>query len=98
MATLRRSMNYLLAFAANDFINFRELEIRSLLTIRGLSQDCVPAETNWTDPYVKIKLPNDEIAAKFVERSMLVKCIYSVWAMASSFEKLLTEVRNCILT
>ncbi|VDN97289.1 unnamed protein product [Rodentolepis nana] len=85
-------MDYLLAFAAYDFINFRELEIRSLLTIHGLSQDCIPSNTNWTDPYVKVSLPNNEVAASFIERSMLVKSIYLIWACAPSFEQLLEMV------
>ncbi|KAL5967638.1 hypothetical protein TSMEX_004607 [Taenia solium] len=71
-------MDYLLAFAAHEFANFRELEVRSLLTISGLSQDCIPEDTDWSDPYVKIKLPNDDIAARFIERSMLIKFIYSI--------------------
>ncbi|CDS41596.1 tRNA guanosine 2' O methyltransferase TRM11 [Echinococcus multilocularis] len=85
-------MDYLLAFAAHEFVNFRELEVRSLLTISGMSQECIPEDTNWSDPYVKIKLPNDEIAAKFIERSMLVKFIYSVWATAPTFDELLLKV------
>nr|CDS28761.1 tRNA guanosine 2' O methyltransferase TRM11 [Hymenolepis microstoma] len=85
-------MDYLLAFAAHDFINFRELEIRSLLTIHGLSQDCIPSNTNWTDPYVKASLPNNEVASAFIERSMLVKSIYLIWACAPSFEQLLEMV------
>lgn len=87
-------MDYLLAFAAYEFINFRELEIRSLLTIHGLNQDCIPNDTNWTDPYIRIQLPDDDIAAKLIERSMLVKSIYSVWAYGTSFDELLTEVRS----
>lgn len=92
-----KSMDYLLAFAAHDFINFRELEIRSLLTIHGLSQDCIPSSTNWTDPYVKIRLPNNEVAAAFIERSMLVKSIYLIWTCASSFEELLEMVLLSLL-
>ncbi|KAL5102892.1 hypothetical protein TcWFU_000780 [Taenia crassiceps] len=65
-------MDYLLAFAAHEFANFRELEVRSLLTISGLSQECIPEGTNWNDPYVKLKLPNDEVALRFIERSMLI--------------------------
>ncbi|EUB58307.1 tRNA guanosine-2'-O-methyltransferase TRM11 [Echinococcus granulosus] len=84
-------MDYLLAFAAHEFVNFRELEVRSLLTISGMSQECIPEDTNWSNPYVKIKLPSDEIAAKFIERSMLVKFIYSVWATASTFDELLLK-------
>lgn len=85
-------MDYLLAFAAHDFIDFRELEIRSLLTIHGLSQDCIPSNTNWTDPYIKVRLPNNDVAATFIERSMLVKSIYLIWASAPSFEELLEKV------
>ncbi len=85
-------MDYLLAFAAHEFINFRELEVRSLLTINGLDQSCLPDDTNWTDPYIKIKLPDDQIAAKFIERSMLVKSIYSVWTTAESFDELVLKV------
>lgn len=86
------SMDYLLAFAAQEFINFRELEVRSLLQINGLNQDCIPFNTNWTDPYVKVRLPNDQVAAALIERSMLVKCIYLIWASAPTFEDLILMV------
>lgn len=85
-------MDYLLAFAAHEFASFRELEVRSLLTINGLSQECIPENTNWSDPYVKVKLPNDDIAARLIERSMLVKFVYSIWATASTFDELLSKV------
>ncbi|VDD83877.1 unnamed protein product [Mesocestoides corti] len=87
-------MDYLLAFSAHEFINFRELEVRSLLELNGLSQDCVPCETNWTAPYISIQLPNDAVAAKLIERSVLVKSIYSIWTTASCFDELLSKVPN----
>lgn len=90
-------MNYLLAFSAQEFIYFRELEVRSLLTINGLSQECLPGDTNWTTPYILITLPDDAAAATLIERSMLIKNVYSVWAFANTFDALLTTVciRGC---
>lgn len=85
-------MHFLLAFAAEEFLNFRELEVRSLLTLNGLKDDCIPDNVNWASPYVKIKCKDYAEAARLVERGVLIKSIFSIWKSSDTFEGLLEQV------
>ncbi|BHF78150.1 tRNA methyltransferase 11 [Sparganum proliferum] len=85
-------MQYLLSFSAQEFVNFRELEVRSLLDLNGLDQDCIAPDVDWNEPYILVNCQNDEQANKLIERSVLIKSIYSIWAQASTFEELLDKI------
>ncbi|VDL87032.1 unnamed protein product [Schistocephalus solidus] len=85
-------MQYLLSFSAQEFVNFRELEVRSLLELNGLDQDCIADDVDWNEPYILVNCQNDEQAHKLIERSVLIKSVYSIWAQASTFEELLNKI------
>ncbi|VDP91122.1 unnamed protein product [Echinostoma caproni] len=88
-------MKYIIAFAASEFVNFRQAEFRALAELQGLQADRIVtdwSEDYWLRPYVIVELDSDAQAEALVERSVLIKSIYHCWCDADSFPQLLTKV------
>ncbi|KAK8797289.1 hypothetical protein WA158_004497 [Blastocystis sp. Blastoise] len=71
---------YLIHFS-HSYLEHRLPELDSLLVLNGLKRDDVYNINDYNPeyPFLKIKLPNDEVAKRIADRAVLIKGIYELW-------------------
>lgn len=82
---------YIIAFA-QAYPNFRQAELESLADYHGIKLDI--SHHDETNPFLIVKLNNDEEARKILERSILAKGIYELWGQGSTYEELHEDVQK----
>ena len=83
-------MRFLIQFA-QQHVDFRLAELDSVLTMIGVASprahyDDVEHDSALDHPFLEIELPSVEIAQRVVERAVLVKRVYELWASAPGGE------------
>ncbi|KAH3899258.1 related to tRNA (guanine(10)-N2)-methyltransferase [Saccharomycodes ludwigii] len=75
-----------LLFLVQQHLNFRKAELESLADLYNINLDF----STYSDdsPFFIVDLPNDETASKLVERSILSKGIYELYAQDKNYELL----------
>lgn len=83
--------DYLIYFA-QAYPNFRRAELESLAAYHGISIDL--SHHDEKNPFLIVKLENDEQARKIMERSILGRGIYELWGQGKSIEALHEDVKQ----
>ena len=93
---------YLVWFGrSNSYFNLRFLELESLARMYGCSDPGAiyvgdrPTPKD-TEPFAIVRFPNEEIAHRICERSVLTKFIVEVWGSGASDEEVMDRVRSCL--
>lgn len=81
-----------LIFLAQTHTSFRKAELESLADLHNIEVDL--SEHNEENPFVIVKLKNDEEAFKLIDRAILAKSIYELWGHGESFDQLHRDVKK----
>ncbi|ORX80347.1 tRNA guanosine-2'-O-methyltransferase [Basidiobolus meristosporus CBS 931.73] len=77
---------YLIQFAqAHD--EFRLPELHSLMKLENVHLEYDPVKYDSLSPFLVVNLANDEEAYKLVQRAILIKGIYELWAVGETYEE-----------
>lgn len=83
--------DYLIYFA-QAYPNFRKAELESLAAYHGISIDL--SHHDEKNPFLIVKLENDEQARKIMARSILGRGIYELWGQGKNLEELHEDVKQ----
>ena len=83
--------DYLIYFA-QAYPNFRRAELESLAAYHGISIDL--SHHDEKNPFLIVKLENDEQARKIMARSILGRGIYELWGQGKNLEELHENVKQ----
>lgn len=83
--------DYLIYFA-QAYPNFRRAELESLAAYHGISIDL--SHHDEKNPFLIVKLENDEQARKIMARSILGRGIYELWGQGKNLEELHEDVKQ----
>jgi tRNA (guanine10-N2)-methyltransferase len=94
-------MRYLVWFGHNNSYftqRFRELE--SVSRMMGVDQDILYSGARptgeSTDPYAIVNFPNDEVAAKICQQSVLAKFVIELWGAGGTDEDVISSIRHAV--
>jgi tRNA (guanine10-N2)-methyltransferase len=79
-------MREYIIFFAQAYPNFRAAEIESLANLAGFDVDL--SHHDESNPFLIVRLENDEQAKQIIERSVLAKGIYELWGHGTTLEEL----------
>ena len=84
---------YLVQFF-DEWQDFHEGELLALLKMFGV--DTVPVKTgyDYSDLFMYVNLPNDELARQICDRSIVIKAIYEVWGTGASLDEATEATRS----
>ncbi|KAF0295650.1 tRNA (guanine(10)-N2)-methyltransferase [Amphibalanus amphitrite] len=85
---------YLLCFS-NELTEFREPELRAVLSLLGLTAHWTGSVT--ATPYLEVRLASEADARRLAQRTVAVKCCLELWAAADSEEELHRQLRQRLL-
>lgn len=85
-------MKEYLIYFAQAYPNFRRAELESLAAYHGISIDL--SHHDEKNPFLIVKLENDEQARKIMERSILGRGIYELWGQGKNLEELHENVKQ----
>lgn len=89
-------MDYLIRFA-QVHENFRQAEIEALTSLAGTKVEIV--SYSQTSPFCLVRFPDisggrDDLAQRFISRSILSRGIYELWGQGTTYDELHKEVRD----
>ncbi|KAH8808345.1 S-adenosyl-L-methionine-dependent methyltransferase [Xylogone sp. PMI_703] len=84
-------MEYMIRFT-HVHEEFRLAEVKALAVLEGIDLEIL--SYSQASPICIVKLPSEEAASRLVRRSILVKAIYELWGMGSTYPELHASVRK----
>ncbi|KAI9246752.1 S-adenosyl-L-methionine-dependent methyltransferase [Phascolomyces articulosus] len=84
---------YLIHFA-QFHEEFRLPELFSLAKLERVHLECDENKYRLDNPFFKITLDSDQDARKLIQRSILIKNIYALWAEADSYGKVHAQIKD----
>ncbi|VTJ61492.1 Hypothetical predicted protein [Marmota monax] len=90
---LRCTLNRYLLLMAQEHLEFRLPEIKSLLSLFG-GQFISSHETYGKSPFWILSLPSEDIARNLMKRTVCAKSIFELWGHGRSPEELYSSLKN----
>ncbi|XP_049994082.1 tRNA (guanine(10)-N2)-methyltransferase homolog isoform X1 [Alexandromys fortis] len=87
------SLNRYLLLMAQEHLEFRLPEIKSLLSLFG-GQFINSQETYGKSPFWILNIPSEDIARNLMKRTVCAKSIFELWGHGKSPEELYTSLKN----
>ncbi|XP_074656260.1 tRNA (guanine(10)-N(2))-methyltransferase TRMT11-like isoform X2 [Tubulanus polymorphus] len=84
---------YLIQFA-NEHVDFRVAEIKSIATLINTKLKIVTERPQNDNPFVVVTLPSEECARKLAGRAVLVRSIYELWSSGNTHSDVFKQLKS----
>lgn len=93
MSTCSLTRRFLFHYA-NEHLDFRLPELKSVVELLGTKIN-IKNETNEPkNPFLVVELPSEETAKQILNRTMLIRSAYELWAESTTFDELHKNLAN----